>query len=62
LKNGIQVEGIGMDPGFHQGDDKAGMTEWGESRLQVDRFGIPRLGARGCSIRGAGMNDLTGKK
>jgi hypothetical protein len=23
LKNGIQVKGMGMDPGFHRGDDKA---------------------------------------
>jgi hypothetical protein len=22
LKNGIQVKGMGMDPGFHRGDDK----------------------------------------
>ena len=27
LENGIQVNGLGMDPGFHRGDDKAGMTE-----------------------------------
>jgi hypothetical protein len=27
LENGIQVKGMGMDPGFHRGDDKAGMTE-----------------------------------
>ena len=26
LENGIQVKGMGMDPGFHRGDDKAGMT------------------------------------
>jgi hypothetical protein len=26
LENGIQVKGMGMDPGFHWGDDKAGMT------------------------------------
>jgi len=23
LENGIQVKGMGMDPGFHRGDDKA---------------------------------------
>src|SRR6266542_2124186 len=23
----IQVKGLGMNPGFHRGDDKAGMTE-----------------------------------
>jgi hypothetical protein len=22
LENGIQVKGMGMDPGFHRGDDK----------------------------------------
>jgi hypothetical protein len=27
LKNGIQILGMGMDPGFHRGDDSAGMTE-----------------------------------
>jgi hypothetical protein len=27
LENGIQVKGTGMDPGFHRGDEKAGMTE-----------------------------------
>jgi hypothetical protein len=27
LENGIQVKGMGMDPGFHRGDDKARMTE-----------------------------------
>ena len=27
LENGIQVKGMGMDPGFHRGDKKAGMTE-----------------------------------
>jgi len=26
LENGIQVNGMGMVPGFHRGDDKAGMT------------------------------------
>jgi hypothetical protein len=25
LENGIQVKGMGMDPGFHRGDDKVGM-------------------------------------
>ena len=24
LENGIQVKGMGMDPGFHRGDDNAG--------------------------------------
>jgi len=38
------VKRAGMDPGFHRGDDSVGMTEWGESRLQVDRFGTPRSG------------------
>ena len=28
LKNGIQILGMGMDPGFHRGDDSAGMTEF----------------------------------
>jgi hypothetical protein len=27
LENGIQIKGMGMDPGFHRGDDKAGTTE-----------------------------------
>ena len=27
LENGIQVKGMGMDPGFHRGDDRPGMTE-----------------------------------
>ena len=27
LKNGIQLRGMGMDPGFHRGDDSADMTE-----------------------------------
>jgi len=27
LENGIQVKGMGMDPGFHRGDDNAGKTE-----------------------------------
>jgi hypothetical protein len=27
LENGIQVRGMGMDPGFHRGDDKEGKTE-----------------------------------
>ena len=27
LENGIQVDGIGMDPGFHRGDEKAELTE-----------------------------------
>jgi hypothetical protein len=27
LKNGIQVKGMGMGPGFHRGDNNAGMTE-----------------------------------
>ena len=27
LENGIQVKGMGMDPGFHRGDDKSGMTD-----------------------------------
>jgi hypothetical protein len=27
LENGIQVKGMGMDPGFHRGDDKTGKTE-----------------------------------
>jgi hypothetical protein len=27
LENGIQVKGMGMDPGFHRGDDKAGKPE-----------------------------------
>ena len=31
LENGIQVKGMGMDPGFHRGDEKAGMT-----RIRVD--------------------------
>ncbi len=31
---GIQVEGMGMDPGFHRGDDKAGMTEWDAGELR----------------------------
>jgi hypothetical protein len=25
LENGIQVKGMGMDPGFHRGDDKVAM-------------------------------------
>jgi hypothetical protein len=29
LENGIQVKGMGMNPGFHRGDDKAAMTETG---------------------------------
>jgi hypothetical protein len=35
LENGIQVKGIGMDLGFHRGDDKAGMTER-KNRFSVD--------------------------
>jgi hypothetical protein len=27
LENGIQVKGLGMDPGFHRGDDNVGKTE-----------------------------------
>ena len=32
LENGIQVKRMGMDPGFHRGDDEAGMTEGGNDK------------------------------
>jgi hypothetical protein len=35
--NGIQVKGMGMDPGFHRGDDNAGMT----GRAKVDFESTP---------------------
>jgi hypothetical protein len=28
LKNGIEILGMGMDPGFHRGDDGGGRTKF----------------------------------
>ena len=38
IRDGIQVKGVGMDPGFHRSDDNAGMTELKAARLPVDRL------------------------
>ena len=51
---------MGMDPGFHRRDDNAGMTEWGESRLQVDRFRIPRNNKALTSYRWKTVSRLKG--
>jgi hypothetical protein len=31
VKNGLQVKGMGMDPGFHRGDDNAWIPDSGWS-------------------------------
>jgi hypothetical protein len=37
LENGIQVNGMGMDPGFHRGDDKAWIPAFaGKTERAVD--------------------------
>jgi hypothetical protein len=46
LENGIQVKGwMGMDPGFHRGDDKAGMTA-----IRAD-FQLPNSEPLGFELR-----------
>ena len=58
LENGIQVKGMGMDPGFHRGDDKAwvpalrpcsGHAFTGKTEGAVD---FSRLLAEGSSFGG----------
>jgi hypothetical protein len=43
LVNGIQIEAAGMDPGFYRVKTMAEMTDWGESRLQLQRLPMARL-------------------
>ena len=59
LENGIQVKGMGMDPGFHRGDDKAGMTE---KKVDFQSTNLERLGLKPRVVQfgvgGIGLNNL----